>query len=413
VSRYALWLPSPLLGLGEIVARVANLFTIVVIVRSAGVRGYGRIGISLALLDLLLLLADMGFGTVGTRELAQDGGQGRDLRRVVTRARLTTAPLAMLVGLAAAALLPGLDPQTRRVTAITSVAVLSVIVLSDWALIAMGRNGAAGAARAATSLVYLALVYAASRLLTGGTLDAFAGARVVSLVLGAILTWVVATRYLARDKKAVMPVRGLVVFAVHLGAAALFIRVYNVADTLVLGVFRSSQVVGAYRAAYTIVLLPLGIAYLLNVVLAPRLAALAAADVRAFLVSTQRFIVVGTSAMTGIAAAIAVAAEPLSHLLYGHHTGSIAYLTRLLAPTIPLDYLASAYMLGLVAGGRPAVLAKAAGAAAVTNIGLSFALTPGLGQNGAVAASLLAYGVLTTIFWWSWRSFRRQTESAS
>jgi len=42
-----------------------------------------------------------------------------------------------------------------------------------------------------------------------------------------------------------------------------------------------------------------------------------------------------------------------------------------------------------------------------------FALTPGLGQNGAVAASLLAYGVLTTIFWWSWRSFRRQTESAS
>ena len=57
---------------------------------------------------------------------------------------------------------------------------LSVVVLSDWALIALARNGAAGTVRAATSLTYLALVYVTSRVLVDGRLDAFASARVVS-----------------------------------------------------------------------------------------------------------------------------------------------------------------------------------------------------------------------------------------
>jgi O-antigen/teichoic acid export membrane protein len=402
-TRHALWLPSPLLGIGELTARASNLLAIVAIVRSSGVKGYGRVGIGLALLDLLLILADMGFTSIGTKELAQAPGQGHELRRLITRGRLVTAPAAVVIGVAAAFALPGFDSQTRTVAAITAFGALSILFLSDWALLALGRNGAAGAGRATGGILYVGLVFLAAHALTSHRLEAFAVARVVSLLAGALLTWFVAARYLERREPSSLHMRSLLSLAMHLGAATLFIRIYNVADALILGLFKPSEAVGAYRAAYTVVFLPLIIAYLLNAVLLPRLSAVAASDPQAFQAAARRFMVRGTAVMLAVAVVLVLVAGPLSELLYGAHTHHIAYLTRLLSPTLPLDFLVSAYSLALVAAGRATALPKAAGSAAATNVVLSFVLIPPFGATGAVCASLLSYLPLTVVYHRSWR----------
>ena len=405
-TRHALWLPSPLLGLGELTARASNLLAIVVIVRSSGVQAYGRVAIGLALLDLLLILADMGFTSIGTKELAQAPGQGHELRRMITRGRLVTSPAAVVIGVAAAFALPGFDSQTRTVAAITAFGALSIVFLSDWALLAEGRNGAAGAGRATGGLAYVGLVLLSSQVFGAHRLEAFAVSRVVSLIGAALLTWVIASRYLDSRAPSTLHMRSLLSLALHLGTATLFIRIYNVADAVILGLFEPSEVVGAYRAAYTVVFLPLILAYLLNAVLLPRLSALATRDPLAFRAAARRFMVTGTCVMLGVAVILLLVAGPLSELLYGSDTHRIAYLTRLLTPTLPLDFLVSAYSLALVAAGRATALSKAAGPAAATNVALSFALIPPFGATGAVCASLVSYLPLTLIYHRSWRRLR-------
>jgi O-antigen/teichoic acid export membrane protein len=393
-------MPSPLLILGEVFARLSSFVTVLLVVRTTGLSTYGDLAIALAVLDYQLLLGDLGFSQVGTREIARNPDEARSLRVRVTKLRVPTTLVATALGLVVAFAAPGIDPAARDAIVVAAFGALSILILTDWALIGLGRNGAAGLARAVTSGSFLVLALAVTTLPDAGAVE-FAGARVVSLLFGAALTWYLATRFfVGRRNHPVTISRGAMFrMAVQLGIAAIFIRVYNTADTIIIGLFRPAEEVGAYRAAYAIVLTPLGLIYLLNTVLLPRFSALHAADGAAFARAARRFVRIGTLASIVPAAALAATAPDLVPFLLGDDVGKTPDLVRQLSPVIVLDFWVSAYTLAFVAAGMTRVLLTGAAAAAVVNVVLNFALVPDFGAEGAVVATMVSYGVLISIYW--------------
>ena len=397
-GRFHFWLPSPLLILGELFARLSSFVTVLLVVRTTGLSTYGDLAIALAVLDYQLLLGDLGFSQVGTREIARNPDQARSLRARVTRLRVPTTLVATVLGLVVAFAAPGLEPAARDAIVVAAFGALSILILSDWALIGLGRNGASGLARAVTSGSFLVLALAVTTLPDAGAVE-FAGVRVVSLFLGAALTWFLATRFFTGRRPVTISRGAMVRMAVQLGIAAIFIRVYNTADTIILGLFRPAEEVGAYRAAYAIVLTPLGLIYLLNTVLLPRFSALHAADGAAFARAARRFVRIGTLLSIVPAAALAATAPMLVPFLLGDDVGKTPELVRQLSPVIVLDFWVSAYTLAFVAAGMTRALLTGAAAAAVVNVGLNFALVPDFGAEGAVVATMVSYGVLISIYW--------------
>ena len=391
-------MPSPLLALGELFARLSSFVTVLLVVRTTGLSSYGDLAIALAVLDYQLLLGDLGFSQVATREIARNPEEARSLRARVTRMRVPATLAATALGLVVAFAAPGIEPAARDAIVVAAFGALSILILSDWALIGLGRNGAAGLARAVTSGSFLVLALAVTTLPDAGAVE-FAGARVASLFLGAALTWYLATRFFSGRRPAAISRGAMVRMAVQLGVAAIFIRVYNTADTIIIGLFRAAEEVGAYRAAYAIVLTPLGLIYLLNTVLLPRFSALHAADGAAFARAARRFVRIGTLSSILPAAVLAATAPVLVPFLLGDDVGKTPDLVRQLSPVIVLDFWVSAYTLAFVAAGMTRVLLTGAAAAAVLNVALNFALVPDFGAEGAVVATMASYGVLISIYW--------------
>jgi O-antigen/teichoic acid export membrane protein len=227
-----------------------------------------------------------------------------------------------------------------------------------------------------------------------------------ALTLAAWATMIVSVALAGRWSR-FLPVIGRVTSAtilrgLPLGAAAIAITVYYSFDTILLGVFRGSEEVPYYAAAYRIILPILALAGAVGTVAIPHLSFLVANDVTAASSEVVRLARQMVLVALPMAVGGALAAEPIIRLVYGPDFAPAVVPFRLLVWSVATVYANAAFAFLLLArgGDRRYLLAVAAGAAA--NLGLNLIVIPVAGMVGAALVTMVSEAaVLGLLLWWT------------
>lgn len=162
-----------------------------------------------------------------------------------------------------------------------------------------------------------------------------------------------------------------------------------------LGAMTSAAEVGRYNAAYKILFAIFATYYLLTQSLYPKLSRMQGGKQPRRLLS-YALIVLGVAG-GGIALIIEVWAAPILHIIYGADLNA-AYLLRVLAFAIPIDFCTSLLAITMISRGFDRPVLACMGSAAGVNVLLNFFLIPRLHAAGAAWATLVSYVYLFIVF---------------
>ena len=365
-----------------------GLATAVVLVRSLGVAGYGRVAFALTLATAVGGLADFGVSTAVTRDGGLPEGVARGWARTGVPVSLVSGSLAAAIVASAAAVLPS---STGR-------ALWAAVPLAGLRPLHQTMAGALMARRriirvegsyvlkAALTLVAIVVVDAAGRLDAERAvwIQVLASLSATAVLLPA---WPDATRTTARSSPA-----ALLRFAVPLGLSLLAWSALQHSDVILLGLIRGTGGVGRYApllqvGGMTDLLLGVIAAYYLPVV-TPTLAAGRFRDAGAIFVTVGRW---GIVAATPLLAPLILCPGPLLQMLFGRQFSGLAGPARLLA----VGYLANAVTgfnsRSLVALGAVRAIAVRSIVVVILILALNAALIPRFGLVGAAAGTMVGY----------------------
>jgi O-antigen/teichoic acid export membrane protein len=262
------------LAISRALTIVLQFFTLALMARVLGPSGYGLIAFGLALFVYIGLTNDLGLTILGARE----HGTPDDLAR--TRGALLGARVfltaAVVVVVAIVLILFPLSAEGRLVGVILTLGFVSSSLNVRWVMQADERFGSIALADGIGSCVQLLVTV----LFVRGP-DDIGWAAVAVVAMPVTSTGILALRAgLVRRVPVTLSRESihLVRRAAPLGVALLATALYYSADSVLLGIFRGSDQVGYYAAAYRVVLACLAIPVVVHSVLLPVVARLQRTD---------------------------------------------------------------------------------------------------------------------------------------
>jgi len=398
-----------LIGVARAVSLVLGVVLLSVLARRLGTGGFGTLQFALALMAYPLILVDLGLTTYGLREIAR-GSPSPDLVRTVVGARLVLLAVTVIV-LAAAIVLAPVSAELRAVLVALGLGLPAAALNARWVLQGERRFSRSAVVEVATTGTQLLAVL----VLVSGAGDVVPAA--VALTLAAWATMIVSVVLAGRWSR-FLPAIGRVTPAtilrgLPLGAAAIAITVYYSFDTILLGVFRGSEEVAYYAAAYRILLPILALAGAVGTVAIPHLSFLVANDALAAgnevaRLSRQMVLVALPMAVGG-----ALVAEPIIRLVYGPDFAPAVAPFRILVWSVATVYANAAFAFLLLARGGDRRYLMAVGAGALANLGLNLIVIPAAGMIGAALVTIVSeVTVLGLLLWWTRDVARRAFPAA-
>ena len=381
------------LGSGELVGRLANVATVVLLGHRYGVVVLGVYALAQSVTQYLQPLIDFGLRHVGARLLAKYPQAARDIVDQVQRRRLRMAVfvLPLILVYSACAKLP-VDMRIF-LFAFSATGALYAISL-DWAAWGRGQLRLVGLARSVVPLSILAFLAIGRAPGERVLLWAVAGNAFGFLLQGAIF-WVWWRRQPSR------PVYGGTLDAIReslawrrtriMGLAWLCNLAFNAIDVLMLGLLSNPEQVGLYGAAYRVLNQVLVTYYLLTQVLYPRFARHRIEDRTRMLRARILLPLAGAGIL--IAAIIAVSRRLVLRVEFGDQFLAACPLLLLLAWSIPLDFMTSYLSNAYIAWGMEKKILLCTGIGAASNIVLNLAFIPSYGARGAAINTLLSYAI--------------------
>jgi len=387
----------------------------IVLGRLLGAAAYGVYSYAIAWMQLLVVVASLGFGTLLVRDVARFTAQGdwcatRGLVRWTTAVGLVNSLIVMLL-CAAVALAAGAaaDPVTRAlIVALALVPMLVLARLRQSALQGLHRVVAGQVPEMlARPLVFIGLIAVAyafmpETLTPVGVIGLNGVSTAVALVLGMVLLrrslpgafWQARPRYEGR----VWLLAGVSLFLVT------GIRMMNAkVDTLMLGMLQGAEWVGIYTAANRAPELITFCLLAASASLSPAVASLYAkrdmARLQRVVTRGARIVLVGSLVVGG---AFVVFGRWFLLLfgpdfVSGHTTLVILSISRILSASL------GAVGMLLVMTGHERDVARAVAVGFVLNVALDWLLIPVLGMNGAAigsASSMMVWnGILVAQVW--------------
>ena len=386
------------LAVSDAIGRLALLLAAILLSRELGPTRFGELSIAFAVLTYVSVGTDFGTSVLGIRAVAQEPWTARATLRTTARLRFRLAVAAGLTGLLFGLALPGLSWDTRVLVVLAAIGGAAATTLaSDWLFIGLGRYASAGFYRAAVGASFL---FVAAILVDRGTIAVVVG-RVSTLgAIGALsfaLAWLATSSHPRLVSNSPRAFRTVVPF----GVASLAALAFNTLDVFVLAAFRPEAAVGEYRVAYAVILGILGVSYVATTVMYKYLAhEYVTRDLRDFLASWNRLLLLGTT-IAGLAAiAIALAAPWLIPALVGRDYDPAIHLLQLLSPVILLDFVVSALGVGMNAAGQERLTAKAATVGVLCNLGMNLSVIPKYGAAGAAVVSSVTYVAMAAYLFW-------------
>jgi len=381
-------------GAGVMGAAGLSLAIAVLTARWLGVAEFGLYNFGFAYVALWAVIMDGGATMLAPREVAR--GRGRE----ALAALLALKPPLVTVSLAALLAVGVLAGFERHLLALVLVLAVGSAIDTCFGLLVGGLRGRREFAMDAGHQLGQRLLFgllAVAALAAGTGALGVAGARAVSLAVAtaSALAVVRAREGFARvDATALRS--GMALLRTAAGSLLivdLMTQLHTRGPQLVLRFTRDLAEVGLYAAPARLIdgltLLPTAF----GIVLLPRLVA-SAKDGAGELRSTLR-----TLALIGAVIAVVggLAADPLTHLLFGAEYAGSAVVLRILLAAFVIAMLNAVIRAGLIAAGRERAYALMLTVTAAVNIALNIALTPGWGARGAAAAVLASETLLLVL----------------
>ena len=374
------------LGSGEALGRVLAFIATIYIARVLGAASYGAIALASAIVLYFSRIVDGGLDLgLGVREMAAAPERLQELAPSVLTARMLVAiPCIAVLVFAGWFVLP---ESEGRVLAIYSLTLLAVGASTRWIHLGLEKARPPGVTKAVGELAMALLVFAVVH--APGDLELVPMAQVVGdmLAAGLLLAWT--RRYGLRLRWELRPdvLRPLVRRAWPLVASGLLgLMIYN-SDLIFLRLFRSSDQVGYYAAAYTLISFTanLGIAY--RLALLPTLTRLTEHSERkiALFDSANAHV---TAVGLPLAFGSSILAAPIIGLVFGKEYVSAGSALAVLAWSVPAGLLRGVSIAALLSRGREARVLRITASAAGTNLILNLLLIPRFGILGAAWATL-------------------------
>jgi len=412
--RRALW-RGGLGSLGVKAAQAVLAFAVAVtLARLLGPEGYGVYAFALAVLMIIALPAQVGLPHLVVRETAKaqadgDWGLMRGLWRWSNRAVVLVSGLALAVVVAVLWLT---DPSPRRETLIIGAALIPLVALAS-----LRAASLRGLRRVVLGQLPESVIrpFAMLAIVLGATVSGL-GARLsepqaamAAYVAAAVTAFVVGSAMLDRFRPAEMagaaprtePAewrRAVLPLAMIAGLQL----VNNQADIIVLGIFRSDEEVGIYRAVFQMALLVVFGLQAMNQMLQPHFARLYRQGDMARL---QRLVTLSAWAILALALppvlAFVVFGGELLAWIFGdaYRAGATALAILAVGQLGKAAMGASLSLLNMT--GNERVTARLGVVAVLVNIVLNFILVPLYGGAGAAVAtsfSFLIWNALTTLW---------------
>jgi len=381
------------LGSGELVGRLANVATVVLLGHRYGVVVLGVYALAQSVTQYLQPLIDFGLRHVGARLLALYPQAARDIVERVQRRRLGMAAvvLPLILLYSASAKLPA--EMKLFLFSFSTVGALYAISL-DWAAWGQEKLHLVGFAKSAVPLSILAFL-ALGRPHGERVLWYAVAGNAFGFLLQGAFSWAWWRRQPSGPPHRGAPEAVQESLAWQrtsiMGAAWLCYLAFNTIDMLMLGLMSNPEQVGLYSAAYRVLNQVLATYYLLTQVLYPQFARHGIEDRARMLRARILLPLLGAGIL--IAAVISASRRTVLAVVFGHRFLAAGPLLVLLAWSIPLDFMTSYLSNAFIAWGMEKKILLCTGIGAASNIVLNLAFIPSQGARGAAVNTLLSYAI--------------------
>lgn len=380
------------------VSKIAGLVTVVYLARALAPAEFGKMNFALALVSYFSILAHLGLGTIGIRELAQNpAGRDRCMNRILS--------LRILLGIAAFALLAGFAfflkeaSDVKQLVLFYGLTMFTANVFTfDWVFQAIEKMEYLGFAAAVQGLVYLALIMllvkgAGDLLVIPWLLLAAQGCAVVFMVLAYRRLYPGFSFSFSLPENWEMLRQALPIALWGI----LTVVILNSGITI-LGFLRSPGEVGYFSAAYKVIwiLVETLVAYISAVF--PAMARSHALSQEAFGAILDRTLRLATLVCFPAVTGLYMLSVPVTGLIYGSKFSDAAAILAFLAVLPYLIFLTNLYSHALIAAHHQTKVLKLSSIQAVLIVLLNLALIPAYGAKGLAAAAVIATAVTNYLY---------------
>jgi O-antigen/teichoic acid export membrane protein len=377
-----------------------GFFTFVAVTRGLGPEAFGDFTAAMVFLFIPVVLADIGFSTAVLREISASPTRTEAAMRASLPFRAFVSSGVVTLAAAIGVVLPLND---RTTVAILIGAAGSFLTLMTLALLpvlqAQLRMHWAVAGNVTGRLVTLGLTLAALAVGLGFK------SIVVAQVVGIAVTFAVHLFAVGRTVRLTPVVdpqywRSLVAGSLVIGLAIGLSQIYFRIDTVLLALFRSSEEVGLYGAAYKFIELAQFMAAAVAVSMFPPLASFVArGDPRASDLMQKSFDVLLAGAVFLFVLMLAFPEEIITVSAGPDYRGAATAL-QLLAPYVLFGFVNAVLWRALLAAERDRMLLVTALAVLALNVALNLALIPAYGYKAAAVVSVVSEAaILLPIAW--------------
>ncbi len=385
-------------GVGYGLVLLLSAASVPLLIRHLGVVDFGRYVIVTALLTLIAGLTEGGLQAVGTREYAQRTGVDRDrlmANLIGLRVALTVAGVAGAVGFALAA---GYDRVLLLGTAVAGVALLlqsiqTLLAIPLMAQLRLGWVTAADLLRQSTFVAATVGLVAAGAALLPFFLIAIP-ASLAALVFTGILV-----RQLTPFRPRFEPgewwnlLRDTIPYAAAIAVNVAYFRL----ALIIMSLLATALETGYFAASFRVVEVLLPIPAVVIGAVFPILARAARDDLERLGYASQRVFDVAVIVGVGLVLGIELGAPLILAILAGDGGKPSVSVLRIQAPALLATFLAVAAGFSLLSIRRHRALLVANAVALTFSVGLTFALVPGLGAQGAAVATTAAEWALALV----------------
>ncbi len=389
VSRNFLVLVS-----GEVVSRVIAFGVTVFVARVLGAEGYGVIAFALGINLYFSKLADFAVEWVGAREIARLQESFRHLAAAIMGVRLSV--VLVLTGLSITVAQLTLPAPERDVLSLYLLTMIPLAANTKWIHLGLEDASPIGLARVLGELLGLVIVLAVMTHTVALWVPPVA--QIASEAMAAVFLLLVLRQRghrfgLTLDLELALPVfRSGLPLVIHM---MLGLFIYN-SDLIFLRLFRDSEQVGYYAAAYTLIslLANLGISYGMSLLPAmTRLGAGTPAERAQYHTALAQVFAVCLPVSVGGC----LLAPAIIGLAFGEQYSPSVLALQILIWSIPLSIFRNVPWSALISRERQDLLLRAVVIGAIVNVLLNITLIPAYGMLGAAVATVITESLVGSL----------------
>ncbi|MBN2465490.1 flippase [candidate division WOR-3 bacterium] len=381
---------------GEAASRIFGFLTTAVLARRLGVDGFGEVGFAAAVMAYGVVSTDLGLVTVGTRSVARDRSQARELVGSVLPLRLLLGLVAAAVMVLIAVVLPK-PASVKWLLLLYSLAVIAQSLLIEWVFIGSEKMGFVSVSRVVTNCAYFALTLVLVR--DSEAILSVPIAFTIATLLGVLVLFVnyVPRFGLPRFRLGCLRWRELIRPAWPIGAASLLTQVHVNIGLVLLGLIATFQQTGIYNSAFRLVFFLMTLDRVFYTVFFPVVSRFVKdrPDRLPELVGTAARIVLALSIPFCVGAAIL--ARPLLETVFSSGYATAYPILRVMVWFVPLSMFNSLAGYTLLAVGRERRFLSNTAIGVGTAVVLNFAAVPLAGSLGAALALVAGELVLLAL----------------